>query len=144
MPDEHSTPDPPKCARCSELILDGELVVRDRGDWLHDRCRRIARSSEQVRSSKRLGRESRKLIDSGKERIEGSQGLRLREIAEHVAATAQQHVYCFPCLALQLRIIEPHVRIAAQILVLRGSFYRAPGVCYSCRRTDDVLVARDT
>src|SRR5262245_7773984 len=142
-PDEPLIPDPPKCARCSVPILDGELVLRDHGDWLHVRCRRVVVSSEQIRESKLLGLKSRKLIESGKERIEASRGLQLLEIVERVAVAAQGQAYCFPCLTVQLRVLEPNVRSAAQILVLRGSFTRSRGVCHSCGRMDDVLVPRD-
>jgi len=143
MPDEIFVPDSPKCARCSAPILDGEVVIRDHGDWLHVRCRGVIRSSEQVRQSKVLGRRSRELIETGKERIEESRGLRLLDIVERVAAAARRQAYCFACLGRQLQVIEPHVRSAAQILVVRGSFKRDRGVCDSCGRMDDVLVPRD-
>jgi hypothetical protein len=140
MPDDPLIPDPPKCARCSGPVLDGELVLRDHGDWLHVRCKRVVSSSEQIRRAKLLGRESRKLIESGKERIEASRRLEMLEIVERVASAARQQAYCFPCLAVQLQIMEPHVRSAAQILVVCGSFKRSLSECHSCRRTDDVLV----
>jgi len=141
-PDEPFTPDPPKCARCSVPILDGELVLRDHGDWLHVRCRRVIASSEQVRRSKVLGWESRKLIESGKERLEASRRLYLLKVVERVTAAARHQAYCFPCLAAHLRLIEPQVRSAAQVLVVRGSFQRSRRVCDSCGRMDDVLVPR--
>jgi hypothetical protein len=62
--------DAPKCARCSVRILDGEMVVRDHGDWLHVRCVRILTSDSRVRKSRALARMSRRLIESGRERIE--------------------------------------------------------------------------
>jgi hypothetical protein len=60
--------DAPKCARCSASILDGELIVRDRGDWLHVRCSSILVSADRVRASRVLTRVSRKLIEAGLER----------------------------------------------------------------------------
>ena len=62
--------DNPKCARCSVRILDGEMVVRDHGDWLHVRCVRTLTSDSRVRESRALARMSRRLIESGRERIE--------------------------------------------------------------------------
>jgi hypothetical protein len=143
MPDEPPMPDSPKCGRCSGPILDGELVLRDRREWLHVRCARIIASNDRVRESRVLGGKSHELIEGGKQRLEESRGLRLLEIVERVAAVAQQQACCFPCLAEQLRVVEPHVRSAAQILVVRGSFKRARRVCHSCGRTDDLLVLRN-
>ena len=46
-------PDPsPKCFRCSVQILDGDLVLREHGDWYHVRCARILTSDERVRESR--------------------------------------------------------------------------------------------
>ena len=62
--------DSPKCARCSARILDGEMVVRYSGDWVHVRCLRVLRSDDRVRESRGLTRESQRLIESGRERVE--------------------------------------------------------------------------
>ncbi len=140
-PDEPLVPDTPKCARCSIPILDGELVLRDHGDWLHVRCSRFVASSDRVRESRVLGLTTRKLIETAKERIEESRGLRLLEIVERMAAAAQQQADCFPCLATQLRVMETHVRSAAEFLAIRR-FKRDRRVCASCGRIGDVLVPR--
>lgn len=70
MSDQKGQQDSPKCARCSVSILDGELVTRDLGDWFHVRCLRILTSNSRVRESRALTRESQRLIESGRERIE--------------------------------------------------------------------------
>src|SRR5262245_60294281 len=108
-PDEPLIPDPPKCARCSVPILAGELVLRDHGDWLHVRCTRVVALSEQVRTARALSSESRRLIESGKERLAASRRLHMLEVVERLASTAWRQPYCFPCLAVQLHVIEPQV-----------------------------------
>ena len=142
MSEQTEQQDSPKCGRCSNVILDGELVVRDHGNWLHLRCRRIMASSDRVRESKVLNLESRKFIESSKLRIEESRRRHLLQVAEWIIATAQRHAYCFPCLAVHLRVMEHEVRSAGQLLV-RGRFIRDRRVCYSRGRMDDVLVPRD-
>ena len=142
--DESLVPDPPKCARCSVPILDGELVVRDHGDWLHVRCARVVALNDRFRESKILGWESRKLVELSRERIEESRRLHMLEIVERLASVARRQTYCFPCLAVHLRVTEPRMRGAAQVLVVRGSFTRGRRVCCSCGGTEEVLVPRGT
>ena len=140
--DESLTPDRPKCARCSAPIFDGELVVRDHGDWLHVRCARVVALNDRSRESRMLRWESRKLVELSRERIEESRRLHLLEVVERLAAVARRQAYCFACLALHLRVTEPRIRGAAQVLVVRGSFKRGRRVCGSCGGTEEVLVPR--
>jgi hypothetical protein len=65
-------PDPAtdKCLRCSSIILDGELAVRNHGDWYHLRCWRILTSFERVRESSARSRHARQRIEQSVERIE--------------------------------------------------------------------------
>jgi hypothetical protein len=140
--DESLMPDPPRCARCSMPILDGELVVRDHGDWLHVRCARVVVLNDRFRESKMLRWESRKLVELGRERIEESRRLHMLEIVERLASVARGHAYCFACLAVQLRVTELRIRGAAQVLVVRGRFRRGRRVCGSCGGMEEALVPR--
>jgi hypothetical protein len=115
MPDDPLTPDPPKCVRCSAPILDGELVLRDHGDWLHVRCRLVRASSERVRRSKDLAQQSRKLIEIGNEGIEASQRLHMLKIVERLASAARRQSYCFPCLAVQHSFNSWNCRCGARL-----------------------------
>jgi hypothetical protein len=82
MSDEPFIPDPPKCGRCSVPILDGELVLRDHGDWLHVHWRYFTASSEKVRQSKVLSLESRRVVETAKGPVEAARRLHLLEIVD--------------------------------------------------------------
>jgi hypothetical protein len=49
--------------------------------------------------------------------------------------------YCVDCLAAKLTISTTEVRGAAQLLVARPGFRVCDGVCYTCGRTKDGVVA---
>jgi hypothetical protein len=64
--------------------------------------------------------------------------------AEQVARAVLQNspsVRCFPCLSLQVGVLEKDTREAAQLLVVRDEFLIAHRVCRLCFRTDDMLVS---
>jgi hypothetical protein len=65
----------PTCSRCSVSILDGDLVIRDHGDWYHIRCAQILTSDKRVNGSRRLqGASAAKIVRSreGVARASGS------------------------------------------------------------------------
>jgi hypothetical protein len=54
----------------------------------------------------------------------------------------RQHVslgFCCDCLAVKLAQLPKDVRNAAQLLILQPGFSMVRRVCYSCRRTQDIL-----
>jgi hypothetical protein len=64
--------------------------------------------------------------------------------AELVARAVLQnspHVRCFPCLSLQLGVLEKDVREAAQLLVVRDEFFIDERICKICGSIDDVLAS---
>jgi hypothetical protein len=64
--------------------------------------------------------------------------------AELVARAVLQnspYVRCFPCLSLQVGMLEKDAREAAQLVVVREEFVIARRMCQICARTDDVLVS---
>jgi hypothetical protein len=64
--------------------------------------------------------------------------------AELVARAVLQnspHVRCFPCLSLQLGVLEKDVREGAQLLVVRDEFFIDRRVCQICDHAADVLVS---
>jgi hypothetical protein len=64
-------------------------------------------------------------------------------LPERLASAVLQHfpyAYCFACLATRLDTIEPLLRDAAQLLIIRDGFRVTRRVCYGCSRTDDLLV----
>jgi hypothetical protein len=64
--------------------------------------------------------------------------------AELVARAVIQNspfVRCFPCLSLQIGVLEKDAREAAQLLVVREEFVIARRLCQICGRSDDVLVS---
>jgi hypothetical protein len=67
---EKAEPDPSsKCARCSIAFLDGEVALRDRGEWLHLRCARVLRTQERIRESSELRRRSAVALAESQERL---------------------------------------------------------------------------
>jgi hypothetical protein len=50
-------------------------------------------------------------------------------------------VHCFPCLSLQVGVLEKDAREAAQILVVRNDFFVTRRRCQICARTDSALVS---
>jgi len=59
----------PKCFGCSAPILDGDLVLRDHGDWHHVRCARILTSDKQVSESRGRQRASEAIMTRSQERL---------------------------------------------------------------------------
>jgi hypothetical protein len=60
-----------------------------------------------------------------------------------VAATVREnspYARCFTCLGVQLMVTEKVVREAAQILIVRDAFVLKRRVCYTCERTEDVMI----
>jgi hypothetical protein len=54
----------------------------------------------------------------------------------------RQHVslgFCCDCLAVKLAQLPKDVRNAAQFLILQPGFSMVRRICYSCRRTQDIL-----
>ncbi len=69
-------PDPfPNCSRCSVPILEGDLVLRDHGDWYHVQCARILTSDERVRELRGLERASEARIALSRERLAWASGV---------------------------------------------------------------------
>jgi len=52
------------------------------------------------------------------------------------------HVLCFTCLAAQEGLEEHDVRTAALVLVTRAGLALVERVCYTCRRTGEMLASR--
>jgi hypothetical protein len=52
-----------KCAVCSKPINEGDPMVFDHGDYLHETCWRTLSSQDTIRESRKLIRQSRELID---------------------------------------------------------------------------------
>src|SRR5262245_22109306 len=59
-----------KCLRCSDAILDGDLVVFDHGDLIHVRCCQITTTADRIRESRLLAERSRQRLKESQERIE--------------------------------------------------------------------------
>jgi hypothetical protein len=70
MQSDASPENSPKCDRCSMIILDGELALRDQGVWFHVRCARILASEERIRKSLTRTRTSQESVEVSQERIE--------------------------------------------------------------------------
>ena len=64
--------------------------------------------------------------------------------AEQVARAVLQNspfVRCFPCLSLQVGVLEKDAREAGQLMIVRDEFFIDRRVCLICARSDDVLVS---
>jgi hypothetical protein len=59
----------PKCSRCSSPFYDGELALRDHGEWLHVQCAHVLRSDAIVREWQALKRRSQVKIAESRERL---------------------------------------------------------------------------
>jgi hypothetical protein len=65
------------------------------------------------------------------------------DLRSTVAATVREnapYARCFTCLGVQLIVTEKMVREAAQILIVRDAFTLKRRVCYTCQRTEDVMI----
>jgi hypothetical protein len=66
-------------------------------------------------------------------------------LAQRIANAVSQNspnVLCFRCLAAQQGLNEHDVRAVALVLVVRAGLGLVRRVCYSCRRTDEVLASQ--
>jgi hypothetical protein len=62
--------------------------------------------------------------------------------AERVARAVLQnspYVRCFPCLSLQVGVLEKEAREAGQLMIVRDEFFIDRRVCQICGHTDKVL-----
>ena len=58
----------PQCFRCQASILDGDLVLREHGDWYHVRCIGAPRADRQAPERSKLKRISGSVIAPSRER----------------------------------------------------------------------------
>ena len=63
--------EPPKCFLCSAVFLDGNMALRDSGQWVHVRCARVLSSDERVRESLQRERRSQEKIDESQKPMAG-------------------------------------------------------------------------
>jgi hypothetical protein len=71
-----------------------------------------------------------------------------RDLRAGVGTTVREnspYARCFACLAVQLTVTEKTVtekmvREAAQVLIVREAFVLKRRVCYTCARTQDVII----
>jgi hypothetical protein len=57
-------PPPAKCAQCSKMLGDGELVVFEHGEFFHRPCWRVGRSQASIRDSAQLVARTRKRLEA--------------------------------------------------------------------------------
>ena len=61
--------DAPTCSRCSQDVLDGDLVVYRHGDFFHVRCWQVSQSREHIEDSKRIAQRAGEQLTRSKEHL---------------------------------------------------------------------------
>jgi hypothetical protein len=80
----------------------------------------------------RSGGKGRGMGDAGRRDLRAGVGTTVRENSPYAR--------CFACLAVQLTVTEKIVREAAQVLIARDVFVLKRRVCYTCGRTQKVII----
>ena len=59
-----------KCLRCSQTIVNGDLIVFEHGDLIHLRCWQVMNSAEHIRRSRLLTERSKEQLEESRRRVQ--------------------------------------------------------------------------